>query len=72
MIQPTIVKNNIPFLTSEAKAEILNKYLDSNEPKLFVPQTYIDINTVSTSTLPQVSHRYGSQVSNRYIPDSAH
>ena len=37
MIKPTQIKSNIPFLTSEDKAEQLNRYLDSNEPRLLVP-----------------------------------
>ena len=52
MIQPVSVKNKIPFLTSEQKAESLNKYLEANEPRLLVPKSYLEINSVSTSTLP--------------------
>ena len=52
MIQPVTVKNKIPFLTSESKAESLYKYLEANEPRLLVPQSYLDINTASTVTLP--------------------
>lgn len=37
MIQPVTVKNKIPFLTSESKAESLYKYLEANEPRLLVP-----------------------------------
>ena len=66
MIQPTAIKNNIPFLISDNKVETLEKYLEANEPKLFVPQNYIDINQNSSGTLPAVSNRYGSQ------PQSSH
>ena len=45
MIQPTRARNNIPFLTSDQKAEQLSRYLDSNEPRLLVPQAYLNNST---------------------------
>ena len=41
VIQPTKICNDIPFLTSELKAQSLKKYLDSNEPRIVVPKGYI-------------------------------
>ena len=48
MIQPTKVINEIPFLTSDDKATSLKRYLDSNEPRIQVPKSFIK-NTLSQS-----------------------
>ena len=35
------VRHQIPFLFSEEKEKSLKKYLDSNEPRILVPRSYI-------------------------------
>lgn len=41
MIQPKKVHCEIPFLTSDEKTESLKRYLDSTEPRIVLPRSYI-------------------------------
>ena len=41
MIKPVKVYNNIPFLYNESKVRTLNRHLESNEPQLPLPKSYI-------------------------------
>ena len=35
------MRHQIPFLVNEEKEKSLKKYLDSNEPRILVPRSYI-------------------------------
>ena len=48
VVQPVTVRHQIPFLFSEEKERSLKKYLDSNEPRILVPRSYIK-NEISLS-----------------------
>ena len=45
IIQPVKTANNIPFLFNDQKVKTLNRYLDSSEPQVPIPQSYIS-NTI--------------------------
>ena len=48
VIKPTPVFSEIPFLTSEEKVLQLQRYLETTEPHIVVPKSYIR-NTLSRS-----------------------
>ena len=41
MIKPTKVYNNIPFLYNKSKVRTLNRHLESNEPQIPLPKSYV-------------------------------
>ena len=45
IIQPVKTQNNIPFLYNERKVKTLKNYLETSEPQIHIPYSYI-INTL--------------------------
>ena len=52
IIQPVKTKNNIPFLYNERKVKTLKTYLESSEPQIIIPNSYI-MNTLSQEKAAQ-------------------